>query len=55
MPIATTNPATGETLRTFDPLTDTELDDKIAHAAKTFQTYSAAPAAHTRSFALCAI
>jgi succinate-semialdehyde dehydrogenase/glutarate-semialdehyde dehydrogenase len=39
MPIATINPATGETLRTFDPLTDTELDDKIAHAATTFQTY----------------
>ena len=39
MPIATINPATGETLRTFDPLTDAELDDKIAHAARTFQTY----------------
>ena len=39
MPIATTNPATGETLRTFDPLTDTELDDRIAHAARTFRTY----------------
>ena len=39
MPIATINPATGETLRTFDPLTDTELDDKIAHAARTFRTY----------------
>ena len=39
MPIATINPATGETLRTFDPLTDTELDDKIEHAARTFRTY----------------
>jgi succinate-semialdehyde dehydrogenase/glutarate-semialdehyde dehydrogenase len=39
MPIATINPATGETLRTFDPLTDAELDDKIAHAARTFRTY----------------
>jgi len=39
MPIATINPATGETLRTFEPLTDTELDDKIAHAAQTFRTY----------------
>ena len=39
MPIATTNPATGETLRTFDPLTDTELDDRIAYAARTFRTY----------------
>jgi succinate-semialdehyde dehydrogenase / glutarate-semialdehyde dehydrogenase len=39
MPIATINPATGETLRTFDPLTDAELDDRIAHAARTFRTY----------------
>jgi succinate-semialdehyde dehydrogenase/glutarate-semialdehyde dehydrogenase len=39
MPIATINPATGETLRTFDPLTDTELDDKIALAGQTFRTY----------------
>jgi succinate-semialdehyde dehydrogenase/glutarate-semialdehyde dehydrogenase len=39
MPIATINPATGETLRTFDPLTDTELDDKIEQAARTFRTY----------------
>jgi succinate-semialdehyde dehydrogenase/glutarate-semialdehyde dehydrogenase len=39
MPIATINPATGETLRTFDALTDAELDDKIAHAARTFRTY----------------
>ena len=39
MPIATINPATGETLRTFDALTDAQLDDKIAHAARTFQTY----------------
>jgi succinate-semialdehyde dehydrogenase/glutarate-semialdehyde dehydrogenase len=39
MPIATINPATGETLRTFDALTDAELDDKIAHAAQTFRTY----------------
>src|SRR5688500_449617 len=45
MPIATINPATGETLRTFDPLTDTELDDKIAHGAKTFQTYRRTPLA----------
>jgi succinate-semialdehyde dehydrogenase/glutarate-semialdehyde dehydrogenase len=45
MPIATINPATGETLRTFDPLTDTELDDKIAHAAKAFGTFRRTPLA----------
>jgi succinate-semialdehyde dehydrogenase/glutarate-semialdehyde dehydrogenase len=39
MPIATINPATGETLRTFEGLTEAELDDKIEHAARTFRTY----------------
>jgi succinate-semialdehyde dehydrogenase / glutarate-semialdehyde dehydrogenase len=52
MPIATINPATGETLRTFDPLTDTELDDKIAHAAKTFQTYRRIPLAERAAWLL---
>ena len=52
MPIATINPATGETLRTFDPLTDTELDDKIAHAAKTFQTYRRTPLAERAAWLL---
>jgi succinate-semialdehyde dehydrogenase/glutarate-semialdehyde dehydrogenase len=52
MPIATINPATGETLRTFDPLTDTELDDKIAHAAKTFQTYRRTPLARRAAWLL---
>ena len=39
MPIATVNPATAETLQTFEPLTDAQLDDKIEHAAQTFKTY----------------
>src|SRR4029453_18257021 len=39
MPIATINPATGETLRTFEGLTEAELDDKIEHTARTFRTY----------------
>ncbi len=52
MPIATINPATGETLRTFDPLTDTELDDKIARAAKTFQTYRRSPLAERAAWLL---
>jgi succinate-semialdehyde dehydrogenase/glutarate-semialdehyde dehydrogenase len=52
MPIATINPATGETLRTFDALTDTELDDKIAHAAKTFQTYRRIPLADRAAWLL---
>ncbi len=33
MTIATINPATGETLRTFDPLTDGELERRLALAA----------------------
>ena len=39
MPIATINPATSETLKTFEALTNAELDGKIAHAARTFQSY----------------
>ena len=30
MAIATINPATGETLKTFEPLTDDELEEKLA-------------------------
>ena len=52
MPIATINPATGETLRTFDALTDAQLDDKIAHAAKTFQTYRRTPLAERAAWLL---
>ena len=36
MPIATVNPATGETLRTFDALNDAQIDDKIGCAASAF-------------------
>nr|MBA4160221.1 aldehyde dehydrogenase family protein [Gemmatimonadota bacterium] len=36
MPIATINPATGETLRTFQVLSDAELDRKIQRAADCF-------------------
>ena len=39
MPIATINPATGETLRTFDALTDEQLEAKLARADETFRTY----------------
>jgi succinate-semialdehyde dehydrogenase/glutarate-semialdehyde dehydrogenase len=52
MAIATINPATGETLRTFNPLTESELDDKIAHAAKTFQTYRGIPLAERAAWLL---
>jgi len=36
VPIATVNPATGETLRTFDALNDAQIDEKIACAASAF-------------------
>lgn len=39
MAIATINPATGETVQTFESLTPVELDDKLARAAAAARTY----------------
>jgi succinate-semialdehyde dehydrogenase/glutarate-semialdehyde dehydrogenase len=39
VPIATLNPATGETIKTFSELTDAELEAKLALVAATFQTH----------------
>jgi succinate-semialdehyde dehydrogenase / glutarate-semialdehyde dehydrogenase len=39
MAIATINPATGEVVKTFTALTDAQVDEKIAKAAKTFETF----------------
>ncbi|MGI9065396.1 MAG: NADP-dependent succinic semialdehyde dehydrogenase [Pyrinomonadaceae bacterium] len=39
MPIASINPATGETLQTFEPLCETRIDEKLQRAAETFATY----------------
>jgi len=39
MAIATTNPATGETVREFDALTEQQLEEKIQRAHETFQTF----------------
>src|SRR5271168_5385900 len=39
MPIATINPATGETIRTFEPLTSEELETKLAQADAAFQRH----------------
>ncbi len=39
MPIASVNPATGETLKTFAPLTGQQLEGKLQKAADTFRTY----------------
>ncbi len=39
MPIASINPATGETLKTFDSLTEPQIDEKLQRAAEAFTTY----------------
>jgi succinate-semialdehyde dehydrogenase/glutarate-semialdehyde dehydrogenase len=39
MAIATINPATGETLKTYEPLSDEALEDKLARAAAAWQRY----------------
>ena len=36
MPIATINPLTGETLKTFAPLSEAAIEQKLAHAASAF-------------------
>lgn len=43
MAIATINPTTGETLKTFESLTDTEIETKLAQAEKTFTQYRRTP------------
>jgi succinate-semialdehyde dehydrogenase/glutarate-semialdehyde dehydrogenase len=39
MAIATINPATGETVKTFDSLSDTEIDDRLERAHTAFARY----------------
>ena len=39
MPIATINPATGETVRTFEPLSSAEVDAKIQTAYDAFRSH----------------
>jgi succinate-semialdehyde dehydrogenase/glutarate-semialdehyde dehydrogenase len=39
MAIATTNPTTGETVKTFEPLSEAELEDRLARAAAAFDGY----------------
>jgi succinate-semialdehyde dehydrogenase/glutarate-semialdehyde dehydrogenase len=43
MAIATMNPATGEVLRTFEPLTDAQIEIKLQKAADTFLKYRKVP------------
>ncbi len=39
MPIATVNPATGETVKTFEELSDGEIDRRLDRACQTFSSY----------------
>ncbi len=43
MAIASVNPATGETIKTFQPLTAAEIEEKIQLAVKTFQAEKKTP------------
>ncbi|HEY0386776.1 MAG TPA: aldehyde dehydrogenase family protein, partial [Pyrinomonadaceae bacterium] len=43
MQIATINPATGELLKSFEPLTDSELEEKLGLAAAAFGAYRRTP------------
>ena len=39
MSIATTNPATGEVLKNFEPISDAQLEEKLQRAVEAFNTY----------------
>src|SRR6185437_13851915 len=39
MAIASTNPATGELIQSFDALTEEQIDEKLATAAAAFRSY----------------
>jgi succinate-semialdehyde dehydrogenase / glutarate-semialdehyde dehydrogenase len=43
MAIATINPATGQVIKTFEPLSDAQLEVKLQRAANTFATYKKVP------------
>ena len=43
MPIATINPATGEVIKTFQPQSDTEIEQKLQLAVSTFQAERKTP------------
>src|ERR1043166_917442 len=45
MPIASINPSTGETLKTFDALSAQQLEEKPRRAAGTFRTFRRPPSA----------
>jgi succinate-semialdehyde dehydrogenase/glutarate-semialdehyde dehydrogenase len=43
MAIATVNPATGQLVKSFEPLTDSQIEEKLQRAADTFSKYRRVP------------
>ena len=43
MAIATVNPATGQVIKTFEPLSDAQIEVKLQRAADTFSSYKKVP------------
>ncbi|HEX8815150.1 MAG TPA: NAD-dependent succinate-semialdehyde dehydrogenase [Terriglobales bacterium] len=54
MAIATINPATGKTEKTFQALTDAQIEQKLQMAAETFKTYRLTPFAERARMMRCA-
>jgi len=49
MAIASVNPTTGETLKTFESLSETQIDEKLQLAVLTFRSYRHTPLAERAS------
>ncbi len=54
MAIATINPATGEIVKTFEPITDKEIDAKLELATTTFRQYQKIPMSQRGEWLLAA-
>lgn len=52
MSIASINPADGKTIKTFEPLTETQIDEKLQRAAETFRSYRHTPLAEREAMML---
>jgi succinate-semialdehyde dehydrogenase/glutarate-semialdehyde dehydrogenase len=52
MPIASINPTTGETLKTFPALSETQIEEKLQRAADTFHSYRRTPFAEREQMML---
>ncbi len=54
MPIASTNPATGETWRTYEPLTGNQVDEALTRATEAYAKWRATPINARRTHLLAA-